>query len=297
MIEELKTFIAVVEHKNFTKAAEAIKLSQPSVSLHIKHLEEYFGIRLIERSIKQKKIEITSGGYLLYKRAGEIIHILEETKNELTNYEETVSGTLRIGASFTIGEYILPAFLGKFSKEYPYLNLEVKIANTASVCEMIKNKELDIGLIEGVVPSSKFQYEDFLKDEMVLAVYNRHPLVGKSLTIESLQNQTWISREDGSGTQEYLMVFLSGNNIIPKNIVVFGSNYAVKEAVENELGITVISSHVTKKDVKNGEISVVPLGEKYTRHFSYILPIDTTPSKAVRVFIEKIKELKKPVLK
>lgn len=291
MIEELRTFIAVVDYRNFTKAAEAINLSQPSVSLHIKHLENYFGVRLIERSIKQKKIEITSGGELLYKKALEIIHMLEETKNELSNYEEMISGTLRIGASFTIGEYILPAFLGKFSREFPNLSLEVKIANTASVCEMIKNKELDIGLIEGVVPSSRFKYDYFLKDEMVLALYNNHPLVGKPLSIESLQNQTWISRESGSGTQEYLNLFLSANNIIPKNIVVFGSNYAVKEAVKNELGITIISSHVTKSDVKTGEISNIILGEKYVRYFSYILPIDKTPSKAIKVFISRIKEL------
>lgn len=291
MIEELRTFISVVEYKNFTKAAEAINLSQPSVSLHIKHLESYFGVRLIERSIKQKKIEITSGGELLYKKALEIIHMLEETKNELSNYEEMISGTLRIGASFTIGEYILPAFLGKFSREFPNLNLEVKIANTASVCEMIRNKELDIGLIEGVVPSSKFKYDYFLKDEMVLALYNTHPLVGKPLSIENLQNQTWISRETGSGTQEYLNLFLSANNITPKNIVVFGSNYAVKEAVKNELGITIISSHVTKSDVKTGEISNIILGEKYVRYFSYILPIDTTPAKAIKVFISRIKEL------
>jgi LysR family transcriptional regulator, transcriptional activator of the cysJI operon len=292
MIEELKTFMAVVEYKNFTKAAAAINLSQPSVSLHIKQLESYFGITLVERSIKQKKISITNGGYLLYKRAGEIINILEQTKNELTNYEETLSGNLRIGASFTIGEYILPAFLGKFSKEFPDLNLEVKIGNTASVCDMIKNKELDIGLIEGVVPSSHFKYEYFLRDEMVIALYNNHPLVGKPLSMEKLQNQTWISREDGSGTQEYLMMFLAANNIVPKNIVVFGSNYAVKEAVINELGITIISSHVTNKDVKNGEISTIPLGEKYIRYFSYILPIESTPSKAIRVFADKIRNIR-----
>ncbi|MEG0775564.1 LysR family transcriptional regulator [Clostridium sp.] len=291
MIEELKTFMAVVEYKNFTKAAVAINLSQPSVSLHIKQLESYFGVTLVERSIKQKKISITNAGYLLYKRAGEIINILEQTKNELTNYEETLSGNLRIGASFTIGEYILPSFLGRFSKEFPDLNLEVKIGNTASVCDMIKNKELDIGLIEGVVPSSHFKYEYFLRDEMVIALYNNHPLVGKPLSIEKLQNQTWISREDGSGTQEYLMMFLAANNIVPKNIVVFGSNYAVKEAVINELGITIISSHVTNKDVKNGEISTIPLGEKYIRYFSYILPMESTPSKAIRIFTDKIKNI------
>jgi len=151
MIEALKTFMAVVEYKNFTKAAEAIRLSQPSVSLHIKQLEQYFGAILIIRSSKQKKITITSAGYLLYERAGEIINILDKTKSELTRFQDSVCGELRIGASFTIGEYILPAFLGKFSKEYPDLTLEVKIGNTAAICDMVTRKELDIGLIEGIV--------------------------------------------------------------------------------------------------------------------------------------------------
>lgn len=295
MIEALKTFMAVVEHKNFTKAAEAIRLSQPSVSLHIKQLEQYFGTILIIRSSKQKKITITSAGYLLYERAGEIINILDKTKSELTRFQDSVCGELRIGASFTIGEYILPAFLGKFSKEYPELTLEVKIGNTAAICDMVTRKELDIGLIEGIVPSAKFIYEAFLKDEMVLALYNNHSLVGKEISVDALKNQTWISREEGSGTQEYLRMFLSTKNIVPKNIVVFGSNYAVKEAVKNELGITIISSHVTDNAVKNKEISVIPLGSKYIRHFSYILPKDSVQSKAIKVFIEKIKGLKNEI--
>lgn len=292
MIEELKTFRAVVEFKNFTRAAEKIKLSQPSVSVHIKQLEGYFGTVLIERSSKEKKINITPAGYLLYDRAGEIISLLEKTKSELTKYQSSVCGALRIGASFTIGEYVLPKFLGKFSKIYPDLTLEVKIGNTATICDMVNKKELDIGLIEGMVPSSQFIYEDFLKDEMVLALYNNHKLVGKKLSMEALNNETWISREEGSGTQEYLTMFLSTNNIVPKNIVIFGSNYSVKEAVKNELGITIISSYVTNSSLENKEITVVPLGDKYIRYFSYILPKNTVPSKAIQVFIDEIKVMK-----
>jgi len=290
MIEELKTFRAVVEFKNFTKAAEKIMLSQPSVSVHIKQLEIFFGTTLIERSSREKKINITSAGYLLYDRAGEIISLLDKTKSELTKYQNSVCGTLRIGASFTIGEYILPKFLGKFSKIYPDLTLEVKIGNTAAICDMVNKKELDIGLIEGMVPSSQFIYENFLKDEMVLALYNNHKLVGKELSMEALNNETWISREEGSGTQEYLSMFLSNNNIVPKNIVIFGSNYSVKEAVKNELGITIISSYVTNSSLENKEITVIPLGDKYVRYFSYILPKNTTLSKAIKAFINEIEK-------
>jgi len=96
MIDALKTFIAVVEYENFTKAAEAIKLSQPSVSLHIKHLEEYFNTILIQRSIKQKKIYITESGSLLYERSKQIIKLLEDTKGDLLDYGNVVKGRLRI---------------------------------------------------------------------------------------------------------------------------------------------------------------------------------------------------------
>src|SRR5471030_2983290 len=103
MINELRTFIAVVEYKNFTKAAESINLSQSSVSLHIKHLEEYFNTTLIQRSIKQKSIYITQSGNLLYERSKQIIKLLEDTKGDLLDHENVVKGKLHIGASFTIG--------------------------------------------------------------------------------------------------------------------------------------------------------------------------------------------------
>lgn len=289
MLEEIKTFIAVVEYKNFTKAAEAINLSQPSVSLHIRHLEEYFNTILIQRSVKQKKIYITQAGNLLYERSKQIIKLLEDTKDELADYENIVHGRLHIGASFTIGEYFLPAFLGQFAKKYPNLELEVTIENTHNICEKVKNFQVDLALIEGTVPSSNFVINHFYKDKMVLAVPYNHYLVNRELSIEELQNQTWISREEGSGTREYLNLFLSSNNINAKNIIVFGSNYSVKEAVKNNLGITFISSLVTENSLRNKEISILKTSQQYTRHFSYIFPKGIHPSRSTLVFIDMLK--------
>lgn len=289
MIDELRTFIAVVEYKNFTKAAEAINLSQPSVSLHIKHLEEYFNTTLIQRSIKQKNIYVTESGNLLYERSKQIINLLETTKDDLMDYGNIIKGKLRIGASFTIGEYFLPAFLGKFTKAYPNLELEVVIENTHNICEKVKNFQVDLALIEGTVPFSNFVTNDFYEDEMVIAVPYNHALTNKDFSIEKLQNQMWVSREIGSGTREYLNQFLATNNIIAKNIIVFGSNYSVKEAVKNNLGITFISSLVTKASVLNKEISILETNNKYTRNFSYILQKGIIPSKGTLVFIDMLK--------
>lgn len=289
MIEELKTFMAVIEYKNFTKAAEAINLSQPSVSLHVKHLERYFNTTLIQRSIKQKTIHITESGNLLYERSKQIIKLLEDTKDDLLDYGNVIKGRLHIGASFTIGEYFLPIFLGEFTKVYPDLELEITIENTHNSCEKVKNFEVDLALVEGTVPSANFTINNFYKDTMVLAVPYKHYLVNKHFSIEDLENQTWISREIGSGTREYLSLFLSTNNIHAKNIIVFGSNYSIKEAVRNNLGITFISSLVTETALRDKEISILKTSNEYTRPFSYILQKGVVPSKATLVFIDMLK--------
>jgi len=290
LLDELKTFISVVDYKSFTMAAKEINLSQPSVSLHIKHLEEYFQTTLIKRSIKQKNIIITESGKLLYDRSKEIVRLLEETKEELLDYSKIVKGHLKIGASFTIGEYFLPSFLGEFSRKYPNLDLSVTIENTQHICEKVKNLELDLGLVEGMVPSNSFIHDYFYKDTMVLALPYNHPLSKISFSSESFQNLTWISREEGSGTGEYLHFFLSSNNIIPKNIMIFGSNYAVKEAVRNNLGATLISSFVLDNPIKNKEVSVVDTSKEYNRNFSYILSKENSSLKTIKVFIEMLKD-------
>lgn len=288
MIDELRTFVAVVEYKNFTKAAKEINLSQPSVSLHIKHLEGYFNTTLIQRSVKQKKIYITQSGNLLYERSNQIIKLLDDTKGDILDCGNVVKGRLHIGASFTIGEYFLPTFLGQFTKAYPNLELEVTIENTHNICEKVKSFQVDLALVEGTVPSSNFEINHFYKDKMEIAVPYNHYLVNQEFSIEELRNQTWISREVGSGTREYLNFFLSTNNVHPKNIIVFGSNYSVKEAVKNNLGITFISSLVTEPALKNKEISILKTIEKYTRPFSYILQKGILPSKGTLVFIDML---------
>jgi DNA-binding transcriptional LysR family regulator len=289
MIEELKTFIAVVEHKNFTKAAEAINLSQPSVSMHIKNLEKYFNTTLIQRSVKQKNIYITESGNKLYERSKEIVRIIEDTKDDFLHFENIVKGRLRIGASYTIGEYLLPRFLGQFTKAYPDLELEVMIGNTHDICEKVKNFQVDIALVEGTVSSSHFIINHFYKDKMMIAVPHNYYLINENLSSEVLGNQTWISRELGSGTREYLTQFLTANNIHVKNIIVFSSNYSVKEAVRNNLGITFISSLVTEIPVENKEISILKTSQEYTRNFSYILQKGIVPSKGTLVFIDMLK--------
>ena len=293
MIDELKTFIAVVDFKNFTRAGESINLSQPSVSTHIKNLESYFNTQLINRSIKQKNIVITESGYLLYKKAKEILHMIDSTKAELRSLDGHVKGHLRIGASLTIGEYLLPKFLSKFSTKYPGIEFELIIENTHHICSKIKNFTLDIGLIEGTTPSSDFNQNYFLEDKMVIACSKNSDILNGTFSIDKLQNKNWIVREEGSGTRDYIDMFLTTNKIVPNNLMVLGSNYAIKEAVKNNLGITIISSYVTAPAVENNELETIELEKSYTRPFSYILPKNINTSHITNLFIKELVEYTK----
>lgn len=125
---------------------------------------------------------------------------------------------------------------------------------------------------------------------MVLATAFDHELSDLEFNPQKLCDQTWISREVGSGTREYLNLFLSNNDIDAKNVIVFGSNYSVKEAVRNNLGITFISSLVIEAAIKNKEISIIETKSSYNRNFSYIFQKGITPSRAVLAFVEELKE-------
>lgn len=293
MIEEFKTFIAVVDFKNFTKAAEYLNLSQPSVSTHIKNLEIIFGVTLINRSVKQKTISITESGYTLYKRAKEIINLLDVTFMDVKTLSTSIKGTIKIGASLTIGEYILPKFLAHFSNKYPDVDIEVKIENTSFIASELKKMKLDIGLIEGSVSSALFKQEYFLEDEMVLVAPFNSDLKDIDLKLDNIQNRRWIAREEGSGTREYLDLFFAQNKIIPKSIMVLGSNLAVKEAVRNNLGLTITSKHIILEAESRNELVSLKLNDDFRRSFSYIYLKELTLSKATQIFLEELKEYTK----
>lgn len=288
MLEELKTFIAVVEYKNFTKASEKVNLSQPSVSVHIKNLERYFGTQLIMRSVKQKNIVITEKGYLLYRRAKEMIALLETTQKEMQDLSTSLKGSIKIGATYTIGECILPDFLKKFCMVYPDIEIEVIIDNTASITKKVQELQLDIGLIEGLGHTGDFEQVYFLEDELVIIAPVEAKIDEKTFNMESLQLQRWVTREEGSGLREYLDMFLAHNQITPKTKLVLGSNYAITEAVKNGLGIAMVSEYIAKnvKDVQ--DISIIKLDEAYKRSFSYILSKDMAPSKITEILKKEL---------
>ena len=290
MLEELKTFIQVVKYRNFTKAAKKVNLSQPTVSLHIKRLESYFDTTLITRSSKSKEVLITKQGELLYERGQSLISEIECLKEDLLNINSESKKKILVGASKTIGDYYLPPIIGTFSQRYPHIQLEVIIENTANICRMMNEGQIHVGLIEGIEPYYKFDRGYFYEDQMVVAVSNQSTLAHKPITLEDLNHQIWISREEGSGTKEYLELFFKTHNIKPKNTIIFNSNYALKEAVKNGLGIAIISECVVSHAALDKELTILPLDIEPKRNYSYILPKDKEIDEDIKTFLNMLKQ-------
>jgi DNA-binding transcriptional LysR family regulator len=286
--DALRTFITVVEEKNFTKAGEKLRLSQPSVSLHIKHLESEFQAKLIDRS--PKHLYVTVAGEMLYERAKQILNLYEKTKEDIYAYQHTISGKIHIGASFTIGEYVLPVLLANFSRRYPEIEVEVKIGNTKRIAEGVKLLQMDIGLIEGQTSDKDLHIIPFMEDEMVLVVPPTHPLaVQHTVTPEEIQEETWVVREEGSGTRVYSDYVIRTFGLQVKKMITFSSNQAVQEAVAAGLGITLLSRWVVKKPLQYGGLAELSIqGKRFSRRFSYIYPVHAEKTKVTDLFLEAI---------
>ncbi|NPC92254.1 LysR family transcriptional regulator [Bacillus sp. WMMC1349] len=286
--DALKTFVTLAEVKNFTKTAELLLVSQPSVSIHIKNLEKELQTILFERS--PKNLKITPTGEILYDRAKQMISIYEQTKQDILDHHNMVKGELKIGASFTIGEYILPALLFNLQKEYPELELQIVIGNTEEIVELVRLYEVDIGLIEGQTNDKELSVHPFMQDELFITASSSHVLSNKKeVTIDDLHNQTWVTRELGSGTREYLDHVIRSNGLKVKSFLTISSNQAIKETLMTGIGLSLLSGSVIARDIQHGTLSIIKLkNQSFHRTFSYIYSPIMGEKKNVHIFIHAL---------
>lgn len=286
-LEALRTLIVVVEGKSFTNAAKALSISQPSVSLHIKNLEELFQTKLIDRS--PKHFHVTTTGEIVYQRAKQIASIVEKTHEEIFSYHNQLTGSLTIGASYTVGEYILPSLLKDFDQNYPDIDLQIYIENTEKINRSVLLHEFDVGLVEGQVKSKELRSFPFLEDEMVLIVPPGHPIREiNNLKLSDLQGLTWVGREEGSGTRDIMDAVFRAYSINAKKLITIGSNHGVVQAVQHGLGLSFISRSIVENKFGEDLMVRLPIIQSPNRFFSCVLPAEGELSKNVEVFLEAI---------
>lgn len=290
-VESLRVYVTVVEQQSFSRAAEILHLSQPGVSLQIRNLEKEFDVKLMNRS--PKWIKLTEAGELLYKRAKEMLNLYESVKLDLARLHDTVSGSLQIGASFTIGEYVLPRLFSSFAKQYPDVEMGITIANSTEIVGAIRDNKIDVGLIEESIESPDLRVVPFMKDELIIVAAEGHPLVSSGVSdITLLQDQIWVLRESGSGTRSFSNRFFEQACLRIKRSYEINSSQGVKEAVFAGLGIAILSRWVVRREIEDGMLKEIPIqGLRLERNFSIVQLSNHVPSRANEVFMERLIKL------
>jgi len=279
---QLHIFYTVADRGSFSAAAASLHMTQPAVTMQIQSLEDYFGAKLFQRSTK--RIELTEAGRALMPFAKRSIELIRETDAQMSKFTKQLKGRLQLGASLTIGEYILPRLLGPFGQEYPHISISMKVMNTAQIMEDILNHQLNFGLIEAPVNHPDMHMEAVMSDELKLIVGKEHPLAERvEVDLTEVLQYPVVLREQGSGTRLVMEEQLKKQEIDLEDlniIMELGSTGAVKSAVEAGLGISFISAASIKHEVALGLIRTVPIkGVTFKRQFysiylkSALLPI------------------------
>ncbi|MFA9396635.1 MAG: LysR family transcriptional regulator [Clostridiaceae bacterium] len=268
----LTTFITLSNLKSFTKTAQVLNMTQPAISQHIKHLEDIYGVKLIERN--GKNLNLTEQGKILLKYAKRIEFEYRELEDTIKN-KNLLNQTYKLGASMTIGGYVLPYILGEYKKIHKNIDILLEVKNTEEILANLLNGDLDFAFIEGPFDKNIFKHNKYKYDELVLALSPLNNLSNKSqVTIEDIIKGNLILRERGSGTRVIFENILNDRGYNMENIKKYmeiGSISAIKALVELNLGYTVISRETIKKELNLGTIIEVPIKNiKIFREFNFV---------------------------
>jgi DNA-binding transcriptional LysR family regulator len=258
-LRHLQSFCRVAELKNFSKAAEDLFLTQPTVSGHILALENSLGVRLFDRTGREARL--TRAGQVLYQYASQTLHLRRDALNALSEFSQGIRGELCLGASTIPGEYILPKLLGEFKREHPHLAVSLKIADTQEIVQGVLRGDVEFGLTGAKIEHPSLQYELFAKDRIVfVSACGVSRATRLKITLNELFQKPLILREQGSGTRMAVEKTLKkiGKNLGDfREIAEIGSTASVKAAVRAGLGFAFISQTAVEEELTQGLISEI----------------------------------------
>lgn len=267
-LRHLRIFMAVYQEMSITKASKKLHLAQPSVSLAIRELEEFYHIRLFDRI--NRRIFVTEKGEAFYDYASHIIDLFDEMENSMISPDMPLK--ISIGSSITIGSYIVPQAIAEFHKKYPDCQVKVKIENSQKIVQAVLKNELDLGLVEDKVQHEQLEAVPFMQDELYFVCGRNHPLaVEKSLGLEDICGYPLFMREPGSASREITDGLMKAHQLRPGIEWESVSNCALIQAVKVNPGITVMSGKLIQEEVKRGSIVILPLHpEAFHRNFMLV---------------------------
>ncbi len=287
MDDKLRVFLAVVRCGSLTGAARELYLSQPAVSKQIRRLEAQHNATLFRRH--ERGVELTEAGRLLAGHAERIAAIEATASAELAALSGEQAGSLKLGATLTLGEYVLPPIIGRFKQSHPLVDIWLEVENTARVLDDVISGRYDCGLIEGPARHHLARFERLADDYLVVVASGHHPLArATTLELAEVLAEPWIMREPGSGTRRVFEAALRAAGAEPTELTLLmqlGSTQAIKALVAANLGLSVLSVRTVEEELANGRLAALPLPAlDLHRTFRFVFAQGSRPSPAVRRF-------------
>jgi DNA-binding transcriptional LysR family regulator len=286
---QLAAFVAVVEKKSFSQAAERLGVSQPAISLQIRSLEERLGRRLLDRS--GRRVEPTEAGLVLYKRAQRMLQLEQQLEQELAQ-EATgeLHGTLAIGASTGPGGRLVPLLLCEFQRSHPNLSVALSISDTDRVIEQVADRELELGVVGALRRHRGLDFEPLVRDEIVLAVSPDHPFAGKQMPPEQLPREQYIAMQEGAGVRHVIEEELRAAGLRMRDFepkLELGLQESVKSAVAAGYGVTFISRTAIEGELATGTLGAASVrGLEPARQIYVVRASGRITTRAAEAFLE-----------
>jgi DNA-binding transcriptional LysR family regulator len=288
----LQALRAVAKYGSFTKAADALCMTQPAVTFQIRQLEDHFDTRLFDRA--NGRIALTLAGAVALGYAERILELYADLNAKVKEVSCREVGPLTIGASTTIAEFLLPRIVGEFKADHPAIVPQLVVANSEVVQTRVAERSIDLGFIEGDSHLSTLETDVCCEDELQVVCAPSHPLARqRTVAVETLAEHAFIVREPGSGTREVIDHYLqkAGLSLDSLNIIMEATSpEALKGLVATGLGFTIISHAAADKEVRLGELVRIPLAPPLIRHLSVVYPKERIHAKVVNEFIRFAKQ-------
>ncbi len=290
-LHKLAVYCKVIECKSFTRAAEAMFLTQPTVSEHIRALEQETGQHLINRL--GREINVSEAGNILYSYARKMLHLQQEALEALGHYSGNLAGRMAIGAGTIPGAYILPEKIGAFKKRYPDINITLRIAGSRTIAGEILSGELEMGILGAQWRESGLVWREIFSDELILAVAADHPWAkGREITLKQLAAEPFIMRDHSSGTRKAVAKILEQHGLNPAHLHVvaeMGSTEAIRQSIKASIGVAILSSQAVRDDIAHGSLVEVAIeGVKMVRPFYMVTRKNKAISPLCTAFIESL---------
>ena len=288
----LKVFQSVARNLSFTKASNEMFISQPAVTRHIKELEAEFEVKLFNRT--GNKIALTEAGKILLSYSDQISALHNDLKFTLSQLNGKMEGTLRLGASTTIAQYIIPALLARFHERFPEVDLTLINGNTDYIEHQLLTNEIDVGIVEGKPANSDLRYSSFLKDELLIFTSARNTVIPSVIQVDEFLKLPLVLRERGSGTLEIIQNKLQEKDIelAKMNVIMYlGSTEAIKSYIKTGEGAGIVSRFAIQHELESELFRVVEMPLlKFERQLYFISPKGPEPAGIAKTFVNFIKK-------